>query len=79
MKLTQLHATFSGLPGYVLWLTVAILKNYCKSNNKIFIQVLVGFGTALQGGRSRVRFPMGVIEIFHVLNPSGRTMVLGST
>ena len=44
-----------------------------------FIQVLVGFGTASQAGRSRVRFPMRVIEIFHLLNPSGNTMVLGST
>jgi hypothetical protein len=56
-----------------------ILKNYFKFNSKIFIQVLVGFGTALQGGKSQVRFPMGVIEIFQVLNPSGRTMLLGST
>jgi hypothetical protein len=29
--------------------------------------------------RSRVRFPMGVIQIFHWLNPSCRTMALKST
>ena len=36
----------------------------------------VGWGTALQVGRSRVRFPDGVIEIFHWHNPSGRTVAL---
>jgi len=35
----------------------------------------VGWGTALQTGRSRVRF----IGIFHWHNPSGRTVALGST
>jgi hypothetical protein len=36
----------------------------------------VGWGTALQVGRARVRFPIG---IFHWHNPSGSTMVLGLT
>ena len=35
----------------------------------------VGWGTALQAGRSRVRF----IGFLHWHNPSGRTMALGST
>ena len=39
----------------------------------------VGWDTALQAGRSRVRFPMAFIGIFHWRNPSGRTMALGST
>ena len=39
----------------------------------------VGWGTALQAGRSRVRFPMVSLEIFHWHNPSGRTVALGST
>ena len=38
----------------------------------------VGWGTALQAGRSRVRFPT-VIGIFHWHNPSGRTMAPRST
>ena len=38
----------------------------------------VGWDTALQAGRSRVRFPM-VIVIFHWHNPSGPTIALGST
>ena len=37
----------------------------------------VGWGIALQAGRSRSRFPMRVF-IFNWLNPSGRTMTLGS-
>jgi hypothetical protein len=39
----------------------------------------VGLGTALQAGRSRVRFPMVSLKIFHLHNPSGRTMALGLT
>ena len=37
------------------------------------------WGTALQTGRSRVRFPMVSLEFCHWHNPSGRTMTLGST
>jgi hypothetical protein len=37
-----------------------------------------GWGTALQDGRSLVRFPMMSLESF-IDNPSGRTMALGST
>ena len=40
---------------------------------------VVGWETALQAESSRVRFPMVSIEIFHWLNPSGRTMALEST
>jgi len=39
--------------------------------------VAVGWGTAIQALRSRVRFPMVSLEIFHWNNPSGRTMALG--
>jgi hypothetical protein len=38
----------------------------------------VGWGTALQVGSSRVRFPI-VSRIFYWHNPSGRTVALGST
>jgi hypothetical protein len=38
----------------------------------------VGWGTALQAGRSRVRFPMASSEFF-IDNPAGRTMALGLT
>ena len=37
----------------------------------------VTWGTALQAGRLRGRFPMESLEIF--INPSGRTVALGST
>ena len=39
----------------------------------------VGWGTVLQAGRSRVRFPMVSLDFFHWHNPSGRTMALEST
>jgi len=39
----------------------------------------VGWGTALQAGRSRVRFPMVTLDFFHWHNPCGRTMALGLT
>jgi len=39
----------------------------------------VGWGTALQAGMSRVRFPMALIEIFVDINHSGRTMAMGLT
>ena len=36
-------------------------------------------GTALQAGRSRVRFPMVSFDFFHWNNPFGRTMARGLT
>jgi hypothetical protein len=33
----------------------------------------------LQAGRSRVRFPMRLLDFFNLPNPSSRTMDLGST
>jgi len=39
----------------------------------------LGWGTALQAGRSRVRFPDCVIGMFHWHNPSSCTMALGLT
>jgi hypothetical protein len=40
---------------------------------------IVGSGAMLQAGRSRFRFQMRSLEIFHLPNPSSRTMALGST
>jgi hypothetical protein len=39
----------------------------------------VGWGTALQTGRSRLQFPMVPLDFFYWHNPVGRTMALGST
>jgi hypothetical protein len=39
----------------------------------------VGWGTALQAGRSRVRFPMVSLDFFHWHDSSGRIMTLGLT
>jgi len=39
----------------------------------------IGWGTALQAGKSRFRIPVGVTGIFHWYNTSGRTMALGFT
>ena len=58
---------------------------YCKTRSPVSFYWghaagdAVGWGTALQAGRSRFRLPDGVIGIFHWHNPSGRTMALGST
>jgi len=38
----------------------------------------VAWGTALQAGRSQVRFPDYVIGIFHLYDPSACTIALGS-
>jgi hypothetical protein len=40
---------------------------------------VVGWGTTLQAGRSRVRFPMRSLDVFNWLNLSRRTVSLGST
>jgi hypothetical protein len=40
---------------------------------------VVGWGTMLQHGMSRVRFQMKSLEFFNLPNPSSRTMVVGST
>jgi hypothetical protein len=39
---------------------------------------VVGWGTMLRAGWSRVRFPMRSLDIFSLFNPSSRTMALGS-
>jgi hypothetical protein len=39
----------------------------------------VGWGTALQTGKSRVGIPRGVTGIFHRLNPSSCTITLEPT
>jgi len=39
----------------------------------------VSWGTALQAGRSRVRFPMVSLRCFPWHNPAGRTTAMGST
>jgi hypothetical protein len=40
---------------------------------------VVGWGTVLQAGRSRVRVPMRLLFFFNLPNPSSRTMTLGLT
>jgi hypothetical protein len=40
---------------------------------------VVGWGTMLQAGRSRIRIPGEVIGFFNWPNPSSRTVALGST
>jgi hypothetical protein len=40
---------------------------------------IVGCGTMLQAGRSRVRVPIRWIFFFNLRKPSSRTMALGST
>jgi hypothetical protein len=40
---------------------------------------IVGWGTMLRAGRSRVRVPMRSLNFFNWPNPSSRTMALGST
>jgi len=51
-----------------------------RVNNLIGARVgAVGWGTALQIGKSRVRFPDGVTGMFHSHNPSGRTVTLRLT
>jgi hypothetical protein len=40
---------------------------------------VVGWGSMLQDGSSRVRFPMRSLDFFNLPNPSSRTMILGST
>jgi len=40
---------------------------------------VVGWSTALLDRSSRIRFPMGVIGIFHWFNSSGLIMVMGTT
>jgi hypothetical protein len=40
---------------------------------------VVGWGTVLQTGRSRVCFPIWSLDFFNLSNPSSRTMTLGST
>jgi hypothetical protein len=40
--------------------------------------IVVGEGTMQQAGRSRVPFPMRLLDFFILPNPSSRTMALGS-
>ena len=39
----------------------------------------VGWDSVLQAGKVAVSIPDGITWIYHLLNPSGRTMALGST
>jgi hypothetical protein len=73
---------------YILIFTPYIIQRIkITKKRSIFIALLFlywgtrwfgGWGTELQTGRSRDRFPM-VSGIFHWQNPTGRTMALGST
>ena len=60
-------------------LYINTLKGICASSWTITKKKVcyIVLHTAVQAGRSRVRFPMGFIE-GHCFNPAGRTMVLGS-
>jgi hypothetical protein len=40
---------------------------------------VVGWGTMLEAGRSRVQYPMMALDVLNLLNPSSRTMAHGST
>jgi hypothetical protein len=40
---------------------------------------VVGWGTELQAGRSRIRLPVRLLDFFNWPNPSSRTMALGLT
>jgi hypothetical protein len=40
---------------------------------------IVGWDTMLQAERSRVRFPIRLLDIFNLPNPSSRIRALGST
>jgi hypothetical protein len=64
------------------------ISNAFKPRDYIYIYIFrcggirgdaVGWGTALQVRRTRVRFAMGSLGIFYWLNISGRTVGLGST
>jgi hypothetical protein len=44
----------------------------CFGNRNVF-----AWGTMLQAGRSRVRVPVRSLNVFNLLNPSSRTMVVG--
>jgi hypothetical protein len=75
------HFKIANMPGFLLFCTTANAWNYeCLRETKRPPLVsepyggTVGWGTALQAGRSRVRF-----EIFHWYKHSDRNMVLGST
>jgi hypothetical protein len=67
-----------------LQLQFAHLNVICKHKNVVTIfwrgarGSVVGWGTVLQAGRSRVRFPMP-LKFFNWPNPSSRTMALGPT
>jgi hypothetical protein len=64
--------TFSALDG--LWTEIRYYTYITSFYRHARRCGAVGWGTALQSGRSRVRF-----GIFHWHNPVGRTMALGST
>ena len=73
MRTAILYQHFSFLGHHVvLFLIWLVLFTVGESRSA------VGWGTALQVGRSRVRLPMVSLEFF-IDNPSGRTMALGST
>jgi hypothetical protein len=42
----------------------------------LFYGSIVSWGTMLQAGRSRVRFPMTLLDFFNFLNPFSLTMTL---
>ena len=73
--------------GVVIVMPVTFMVVYMIWKIKLFYITLffgarggaVGWGTALQDGRSRVWFPIMSMEIFLWHNPSGCTMEMGTT
>jgi hypothetical protein len=65
---------------FTLWVYLAffliLIKYYYLVGARSSV---VGWGTMLQAGRSRVRFPLRSLDIFNLPNPSSRTMALVST
>jgi len=74
----RVETTFEKFAGTRCWaVTVSWKGLYCTG--KMARGSTVGRSTALQAGRSRVRFPMVSLEFFIRHNPSGRNMALRST
>jgi hypothetical protein len=61
------------------YLNLIILLGVCVIARYGIHITLCYVSTALQTGKSRVRFPIVSLDCFHWHNPSGHTMALGST
>jgi hypothetical protein len=54
-------------------------KSHTENKIDSLLLRIVGWGTTLQAGRSRVRVPMRPLYFFSWPNPTSRTIALGST